>query len=209
MKTMIVSGAVLALGLVMGQFAAASPRHGGHTYRPSGNFGRTISTVQPRYSTVGPKLTGLPLTVQPRTLTGPTLSTGLPLARATSLSGQKSVSLPVTRLPLGRSALAARKATFAKKVAAGYCLPKNCGQFLKCVWSSKFGCFLFWCPLKCGWFYFYDVCDCYVPICDIDDYPPVCCLLPVEVWLMPCLVYDNVACPDVCPPEAAPVTLGD
>jgi hypothetical protein len=41
----------------------------------------------------------------------------------------------------------------------------------KCYWN-RYRCTCYWCPRALGWFYWCGPCNCYMPIDNIEEYPP-------------------------------------
>ena len=39
-------------------------------------------------------------------------------------------------------------------------------------WYPRYGCYCYYCPTSCGWFYYYEQDRCYLPITQVAQYPP-------------------------------------
>jgi hypothetical protein len=54
--------------------------------------------------------------------------------------------------------------TYSPKYSKGYDSKGYCHYWSKCCWSGRYGCYCFWCPEVCGWYYWDEGAYCYYPV---------------------------------------------
>jgi hypothetical protein len=81
--------------------------------------------------------------------------------------------------------------TYGKKLSNGkfYYPGKYQSHWSYCCFNSKFGCYLYWCPCTCGWYYYCTPDCCYYPVCYV-PYRCYCWGTPVCYSVAPCPTVD-------------------